>query len=76
MVIVQLVADDNVPSRGHRKNIFNPDFHYGGVATGTHVSHGMCCVLDYASNIGEKGKKEEIKLEGGADLKSSIDQTI
>ena len=35
----------------------------------------MCCVMNYASAIGEKGKKEEIKV-GGMDLKGSIDQTI
>ena len=75
MIIVQLVADDNVPSRGHRMNIFNPTFCYGGVATAPHTKHSMCCVMNYASNIGEKGKEEEIKV-GGMDLKGSIDQTI
>ncbi len=75
MVIVQLVADDNVPDRGHRKNIFNPAFAFTGVGVSPHPTFGMCCVMDYSSAIGEKGKREDIKV-GGMDVKGSMDQSI
>lgn len=47
-VVAQLVVDDGVPSRGHRENIFNPQFRLVGVACGPHPTYEVVCVMDFA----------------------------
>lgn len=47
-VVAQLIVDDGVPDRGHRGNIFNPQFRLVGVACGPHPEFEMVCVMDFA----------------------------
>ncbi len=44
-VVMQLIVDDGVPSRGHRKNLFKADYKTLGVATGPHAKFGSMTVL-------------------------------
>lgn len=34
--VLQLLIDDGIATRGHRKNIFNPDYAYIGVGVAPH----------------------------------------
>jgi uncharacterized protein YkwD len=47
-VVRQLLVDDGVPGRGHRKLLFAPAYRYAGAACGMHVRFGSMCVVDLA----------------------------
>ncbi len=58
-IIINLMVDDGVSNRGHRKNMFSPDFKYVGIACGYHGAYDHCTVLDYAAGYGPKGSKQQ-----------------
>jgi uncharacterized protein YkwD len=53
-VIAQLLVDDGVPSRGHRKTLFDNDYRLAGVSCGPHPTFEMACVIDFAGGFAEK----------------------
>jgi uncharacterized protein YkwD len=48
-VVVQLLIDDGVRSRGHRDALLDPGWGVTGVACGRHRDYGQICVMDYAA---------------------------
>lgn len=57
LVVMELIVDDGVSERGHRKNIFTRDFSVAGVACGRHPRYRTMCVMDFAGAFSGRGKK-------------------
>jgi hypothetical protein len=54
-VVGRLLIDDGVPSRGHRRNILNPNFQLVGIAIAPHPRYGWIAVIDLATQVTESG---------------------
>jgi uncharacterized protein YkwD len=48
-VIAELIVDDGVPGRGHRKILLDPAYRLAGAACGPHKLYGTVCVIDLAT---------------------------
>lgn len=48
-VVMNLIIDDGVASRGHRANIFAPDWTAAGAGCGPHATYSTVCVINYAT---------------------------
>lgn len=53
LMVMQLIIDDGVKGRGHRKNIFKKGFTTAGVACGPHPRFGTMCVMDFSARFRE-----------------------
>jgi len=53
-IVLQLLIDDGVESRGHRRNIMNKSSRYVGVAAGAHSEYRYMCVQDFAGEYTDR----------------------
>ena len=55
-VVIDLLIDDGVASRGHRKNLFNLNFEVCGVAVGYHQAYDTMAVQNFATSSRGNGE--------------------
>ncbi len=53
-IILQLLIDNDVESRGHRKNIMESHIRFVGCSIKPHLLWGYNCVMDFADSIEDK----------------------
>jgi uncharacterized protein YkwD len=49
-IVISLLVDDGVPSRGHRSNLLDHRFKLVGVSMGAHSVYRHMCVMDFAGS--------------------------
>jgi uncharacterized protein YkwD len=57
-IVVGLLIDDGVPSRGHRRNILKESIRFIGVACGPHREFRNMCTIDFAEGWTDDGATE------------------
>lgn len=57
-VIADLIIDDGVPDRGHRRTALDPVVRVAGVSCGPHATYGQMCVIVHAADYAERGTSQ------------------
>jgi uncharacterized protein YkwD len=69
--VISLLVDDGVKNRGHRANIFNPEFKCIGIAAGPHKKFNHCLVTPLAGGVDSKSNNTtKKKLIGSTNEKA------
>jgi uncharacterized protein YkwD len=72
-VVLQSVVDDGVVNRGHRENIFNPEFRVMGCFSGNHKDFEAMSVVDFAAAFIRNGDQDPIEWQMDSFLKEEVD---
>jgi hypothetical protein len=71
-VILSLLIDDGVASRGHRKNLFNEKVKYVGIAVGTHTEYEIVSTCVYCEGISGKSSAKSNTNSKVANNKNNV----
>jgi uncharacterized protein YkwD len=53
--VMGLIVDDGIPTRGHRKNLFDSTYRVAGISLGARSNLGTLCVITFAGGFSERG---------------------
>ena len=60
-IIMDIIIDDGFKEKNQRKNLFNPNFSYGGIGCDSHITFKTCIVFNYAKELFKIGEQPPIK---------------
>lgn len=63
-VVADLLIDDGVTGRGHRRNALDPNVRVAGVSCGRHATYGQMCVIVHTGDFAERVPSEPGPSEG------------
>jgi len=69
-IVVQLLVDEGVPSRGHRRNILNTQFNKVGISCAEHAEYRYMCAQTFAYDYTDYTKEDN-----SSDKKNGNDNT-
>jgi uncharacterized protein YkwD len=72
-VILQSIVDDGVPNRGHRENLFNPEFRVMGCHSGVHKDFDSMTVIDFCAAFIRNGDEDPIEWQMDSFLKEEVE---
>jgi hypothetical protein len=77
-IVCQLLVDDGVANRGHRVNLFKPEFRVAGIGCSKHKTWDFCCVMDLAGGFGPKLEKltEATKVEAKGEVTAEVQAVL
>lgn len=55
--VIGLIIDDGNARRGHRNDLFNPDYRYAGLSRSEQSPNGQVCVIVYVGGFSKKAVK-------------------
>lgn len=58
-VIADLLIDDGVADRGHRRNALDPNVRVAGVSCGRHATYDQMCVIVHAADYAERSAADQ-----------------
>lgn len=62
-VVRQMVVDDGVPDRGHRKLLFDKNFRFAGIGCGPHARMDHICVVDLSATADGRAVRVRYALQ-------------
>lgn len=62
--VIGLIIDDGIPTRGHRKNLFDSTYRVAGISLGARSSLGTLCVITFAGGFSERGAAAATPVTG------------
>jgi hypothetical protein len=65
MMVLDLIVDDGVASRGHRLGVYNETYDVVGVAYGPHSTFGMMAAMEFAKGWQPDEEKTKERLASG-----------
>ena len=70
-IVINLLIDDGVATRGHRNNIFNSSYLVTGISCGKHPLFGGMCVCTFAGGFTEKSSQNKATTNAPASDKTA-----
>lgn len=72
-ILVNIIVDDGVPDRGHRRTLFNEELKFVGCMSGPHKDFGIITVLNYAGGVRNIGTES---LDSANFISDYVERTL